>query len=281
MIIVDSQVHVWCEETPERPWIPSGREIVHLPAPITYGDLIVRMDEAAVDRAVLVPPSWQGDSIDYCLEAAAHHPKRFGVAGRLPIQLPEARQHVKGWMAQRGILGIRLTFHTPQDRNWITDGTADWFWPEAERLGIPVMVHAPHVRERLAEIAAQHTDLRLILDHMGLGRETRDGGVGPALAQTLALARYPNVAVKVSMVPYFSTAPYPYRNIHDDIRRVISTFGPRRCFWGSDLSLLLSATTCDYPQAVKMFTDEFNFLSDEDKSWIMGRGITEWLRWHI
>jgi hypothetical protein len=30
-----------------------------------------------------------------------------------------------------------------------------------------------------------------------------------------------------------------------------------------------------------MFTDEFNFLSDEDKSWIMGRGITEWLRWHI
>ncbi len=28
-----------------------------------------------------------------------------------------------------------------------------------------------------------------------------------------------------------------------------------------------------------MFTEEMPWLSDEDKAWIMGRGICEWLEW--
>jgi predicted TIM-barrel fold metal-dependent hydrolase len=281
MTVIDAQVHIWQSEAPDRPWIPGGRETVHLPEPISYQNLSERMAEAGVDRAVLVPPSWQGDSVEYCLEAAAAYPKRFGVAGRLPIQLPEARKQIESWMDQKGMLGVRLTFHRPQDRNWIIDGTADWLWPAAERLGIPIMVHAPHFRKKLGEIADKHPGLRLILDHMGLGRETRDEKVGPELAETIALADRPNVHVKLSMVPYFSTEPYPYRNLHEPIRRVVDAFGARRCFWGTDLSLILSTTDCSYEQAVRLFTEELAFLSAEDKEWILGRGIAACLRWPL
>ena len=36
-----------------------------------------------------------------------------------------------------------------------------------------------------------------------------------------------------------------------------------------------------YRQAVTLFTEELDFLSDIDKTWIMGRGIAEWLGWPL
>jgi hypothetical protein len=30
-----------------------------------------------------------------------------------------------------------------------------------------------------------------------------------------------------------------------------------------------------------LFTEELNFLSAEDKEWIMGKGLAQWLRWKI
>ena len=61
----------------------------------------------------------------------------------------------------------------------------------------------------------------------------------------------------------------------------IDTFGPRRCFWGTDLSALLRRNQCTYRQAVTMFTDEMKFLSKEDLEWVMGRGLAECLPWPV
>ncbi len=36
------------------------------------------------------------------------------------------------------MLGVRVTFLGPAAA-WLTDGTADWFWPAAEKAGLPVM----------------------------------------------------------------------------------------------------------------------------------------------
>ena len=72
------------------------------------------------------------------------------------------------------MLGLRLTFHRPDTRPQLTDGTADWLWPAAERHGIPLMVHVPERLPKLAEIAARHPGLTIIVDHMGFGRETMD-----------------------------------------------------------------------------------------------------------
>jgi len=35
------------------------------------------MDEAGIDRAVVVPPGWPGDRNDYGIEAARRYPNRF------------------------------------------------------------------------------------------------------------------------------------------------------------------------------------------------------------
>jgi len=36
-----------------------------------------------------------------------------------------------------------------------------------------------------------------------------------------------------------------------------------------------------YRQAVTLFTEELDFLSDIDKTWMMGHGIAEWLGWPL
>jgi predicted TIM-barrel fold metal-dependent hydrolase len=41
-----------------------------LPEPLTYEKFSTMMKEAGVEHAILVPPSWEGDRVDYSLEAA-------------------------------------------------------------------------------------------------------------------------------------------------------------------------------------------------------------------
>jgi L-fuconolactonase len=273
MVILDSQVHVWPPDCPDRPLGPGHEERT----PYSYQELLADMDRAGIDRAILVPPSIDRDRNDYALEAARNHPDRFAVMGKVPLKTAAGKDVLKGWRDQPGMLGVRLTFHRDNDRPWLTDGTADWFWPEAERHNIPVMMHAP---ERLAEIgaiAARHPKLTIIVDHMGFARATMDDKAGPAVSRMNALARHPNVFVKVSALPCFSTEPYPFKNLDGPLRQVIAAFGPRRAFWGSDITRV--PTTCTLRQVVTHFTEELDFLSAADLEWIMGRGLAECLRW--
>jgi len=183
------------------------------------------------------------------------------------------------WKDQPGMLGVRLTFHHEWDRPWMTDGTADWFWPAAERLDIPVMLNAPTLQGEIGKIAARHPRLRLIMDHMGRVKGTKDDELAPAIEETVTLAKYPNVFVKLTLVPTCSSALYPYRNIHSYVQRLVEVFGPRRAFWGTDLSAMLSRSKCTYRQAVALFIEEMPFISGDDLEWIMGRGLAQCLPW--
>jgi predicted TIM-barrel fold metal-dependent hydrolase len=176
-------------------------------------------------------------------------------------------------------MGVRLTFHHEYDESWIRDGTADWFWPVAEKMDIPVMMNAPTVHDDIAGVAERYPKLRLIIDHMGRRKGMKDDKLGLGIAPTIGLAKYPNVFVKLTSVPSCSSEAYPYRNIHPYLKQLVEAFGPRRCFWGTDLSAMLSRSTCTYPQAVSMFTEEMDFLSGEDLEFVMGRGLAECLRW--
>ena len=101
--------------------------------------------------------------------------------------------------------------------------------------------------------------------------------VPEAIAETAALAKYPNVSVKLSSVPVLSTKSYPFRDVIPHIHRLFDAYGPRRCHWGTDVTNSLARAA--YRQRVTQFTEELPFLSEEDKNWIMGRAIVERLKW--
>ena len=277
MLIADSQVHIWGADTPNRPWPPGRTQDAQKPYPVTKDMLLFEMDLAGVGRIVLVPPSWEGERNDLALEAARLHPDRFAVMGRLALERPESRALLADWKKQPGMLGMRFTFHTERYRPWLTDGTADWLWPAAERAGIPLMVLMPGSLDVLDRIAGKHPGLKLVIDHVGLNIRAKGPKVFEDLPAVCALAKRPNVAVKASGMPSLSTEGYPFRDLHPHIRTLVEAFGPRRTFWGTDLTRM----PCTYYECITLFTEHLPWLTGEDREWVMGRGVCEWLGWPV
>jgi len=274
-MIVDAQVHLWKAESPDWPWVPGRKP--QLPEPFTIEKLVAMMDEAGVDRVVIVPPSWPGDRNDYAIEAAKRYPARFGILGRIPVEKPQSAALLPKWREQPGMLGVRLTFHRAQAA-LLEKGSADWFWPAAEKAGLPVMFLAPGNSPRFALIAERHPGLALIIDHMNLTLEiAQERRIKQAIDEVVALAKFPNVSVKVSSTPTYSMESYPWRDMTEHIKRCFDAFGPQRCYWGTDITNAFGKST--YRQRITHFTEELKFLSEKDKEWVMGRAILERLKW--
>jgi predicted TIM-barrel fold metal-dependent hydrolase len=277
-IIVDAQVHLWKAESEDWKWIPGTKP--QMPEPFTIEKLVPLMDQAGVDRVVIVPPSWPGDRNDYGLEAAHHYPNRFAVMGRIPLQNPQSATLLPKWKEQPGMLGVRISLLSDVTMSWLTDGTADWFWPAAEKAGIPVLFLVPGQISIFARIAERHPQLTLIIDHMGLNsssRTTRITAIPAAIDQAIALAKYPNVSVKLSGAPGNSLEPYPFRDMTVHLQRLFDAYGPERCYWGTDITN--SFAKASYRERVTHFTEELSFLSENDKDWVMGRAILARLKW--
>jgi L-fuconolactonase len=274
MEIVDAQVHIWGANAPERPW--PARAHAQRDTPVTAVEVIGWMDEAGVDRAVLVPPSWEGDRNDLALAAVAKYPDRFAIMGRLDPDSPGAHEKIARWNQQPGMLGLRFTFHTPVLLQPLLDGRFERVWGEAERHDVPIMllIHAPHMH-LIDAVAKAHPGLRIVIDHLGLVNGEKDATAFRDLDRLLALAKRANIAVKSSALPCYTDEPYPYPGLHGYIRRVFDAFGARRMFWGTDQT----RSPVDYRRGIELFTRHLPWLRGDDLEWVMGRGVREWIGW--
>jgi len=270
MRIVDAQVHLWSGGKPAN--------LRHRQVPqFTKDDVLKEMDEAGVNAAIIHPPtSWDPNANALAIEAARLHPDRFAILGNFPLDKPESRALIGGWTKQPGMLGLRFTFLQPHQQTWPTDGSIDWLWPAAERAGLPVALLAANFLPKVGQVAERHQGLKLIIDHLGRrSPATTDEATWDNLPQMLALAKYPNVAIKATGAPSYSGEAYPFGNIHDKLRRIFDAFGPERMFWGTDITRM----PCSWRQCVTMFTEELPWLTGRDKELVMGRAVCDWLGW--
>jgi len=267
MLIIDAQVHLWRKGTPTPP---------HGPTPYLVENAISGMDEAGIDGAILHPPlSWDPDSNEQAVEAVRAHPRRFAILG-YPADLnrPDRRPQIATWKQRPGMLGLRLYFNAPHNRSWPIDGTLDWLWPAAEQADLPIALLAGDWLVRLGEIAVRHPGLRLIVDHMGALRGAKGDAAFPHMPDLLALAKLPNVAVKLTGGPFYAEDAYPFKSLHPHYRRMYDAFGPQRLFWGTDITKM----PCSWRQCVDHML-EIDWLPEADKKLIMGEAICTWLGW--
>ncbi|MFO1081431.1 MAG: amidohydrolase family protein [Reyranellaceae bacterium] len=270
MKIVDAQVHIWSNAA------PTGlhRKVSRL----SPEEMLAEMDEAGVDAALIHPPTaWDPAANDYAVEAARRYPERFAVLGQFAPDVPENRRLIRGWRDQPGMKGLRWSLLAPEQQAWLRDGTLDWLWPAAEAEGLPIATMGGIFLPEFRAIAERHPGLKLILDHCGLNRHGRDASAFAHLDEMLALARLPNVAVKMTGAPHYSTEPYPFRNIQDGLRRIFDAYGPQRVFWGTDITRM----PCSYRQCVNFFTEELPWLHGRDLELVMGRALCAWIDWDL
>lgn len=270
MKIIDAQVHIWSQTV-----IPPGsghRQVQSFSAE----ELLAEMAAAGVDAALLHPPfSWDPTSNALSIEAAKKYPDRFAIMGQFPPMDRDNARMLPGWRRQPGMMGLRWAMLYGDQPQQMKDGALDWIWPVAEKEGVPVALLGGMYLAKFRQIAEAHPHLTMIIDHCGLKSGAKNEAALEHLDEVAALAKLPNVAMKATGAPGYSTEPYPFRNLNDPLHRLYDAFGPDRFFWGTDITRM----PCTYRQCVTFFTEELPWLNGQDLEKVMGRGVAKWIGW--
>lgn len=262
-MITDAVLHIWT--------VPLNPELHYRTEPMSAEQLLVEMDRAGVDRAVLVPPRSFENA--HAVESADRHRDRFRVMPVIDPRLPGASESFGSLTSGPMAVGSRVILHTPALARALEAGEFEGFWNEAESRGLPVATYPPGSLALIADVARRHPGLRLIIDHLGLPLRLTGARVMVELRAVLELARLPNVAVKASGLPTHSDLPFPFLDVRAPLQALIEAFGPERVFWGSDLTRL----RCSYREAADMMSA---LIPDERvRRRVMGEALSEWIGW--
>jgi predicted TIM-barrel fold metal-dependent hydrolase len=274
MPIIDAQVHAYERNHPGRPW--AG--VLKGPEEVTGDQMVAAMDAVGVDGAILVSPfSLYRYDPSYVLEVHASHPDRFGLVTPVDPSDPAVSETITRWSATPGTVGVRLMLNslsTESDDPGISRVLAD-----AARHSLPVNLLAWGRLDQARELAARNPDTQLVIDHLGLQQPFAPPPPPEPFAdlpKVVALARYPNVAIKISGACTLSHEPFPYGDIWDPLARIFDSFGLDRCMWGTDWTRAVALLS--YEQGVEAFrvTDR---LSASDRATLMGGTASRIYNW--
>lgn len=275
MLTIDAQVHAYERDHPGRPWAA----VLHGPPEVTGADLVAAMDAVGVDGAVLVSAftMYRYDA-SYAMDVYAAHPGRFALVKPVDPTDPGVGETIADWAKTKGAVAIRIMM-----RGDVATDPADpglnRVLAAAGRHNLPVNLLAYGRLPQVAEMAARNPDTRLVIDHLGIPQPFEPPAPPEPFADlpaVLALAKSPNVVLKITGACTLSHQPYPYKDIWDPLARIFDAWGLDRCLWGTDWTRAVGLLT--YKQGVDAFrvTDR---LSDSERETLMGGTLRRVYGW--
>ena len=271
---IDSQVHAYERNSPERPW----STIVQWPDEVTGDDMVAAMDAVGVDGALLISPfSLYRYDASYALAVYAKHPGRFGLIKPFDPQSEAVADEIAEWARTPGVVGARIML-TAQPFE-ADDPGLNRILAAGAQAGIPVNVMCSGKLPLLRELARRHPDTQVVVDHVGLIQPPEPPAPPEPfadLANVLSLAACDNVAIKISGAGTLSHQPFPYPDIWEPLRKVFDAFGFDRCMWGTDWTRAVALLT--YEQGVEAFRVTGQ-LTDSERSALMGGTLEKIYKW--
>jgi predicted TIM-barrel fold metal-dependent hydrolase len=275
MPFIDSQVHAYERNSPSRPWSAT----LQGPPEVTGDQMVASMDAVGVAGAVLVSPfSLYRYDASYALEVQGKYPGRFGLVKPVDPTDPAVGDTIAAWKATPGTVGIRLMLQANTATDPADPGLNNVL-ASAARNSLPVNVMGSGRLDQVRELAARNANTQIVLDHLGIPQPFLPPPAAEPwvdLPKVLALAAYPNVAIKISGACTLSHRPFPYPDIWEPVGRILDAFGLNRCLWGTDWTRAVALLT--YAQGVDAFlaTDR---LSDSDRAILMGETLSRVYNW--
>jgi L-fuconolactonase len=283
---LDAQIHIFAPDEPEHPWTPTvlhgeayaamrGRYAGRSARP---REVLAAMDANGVAGAVIVTPSVYGTDNSYSLEAHALAPERFRIVGLVEMGADDVADAIAAWAVEPAAVGIRLSLYAPAAIAGFFEGAVDRALVAAQATGLRLCVNAPGRFDVFERIAQRFDSLQIVIDHLGLFDvamlDQPGGDKFAGIEGLLALAQYPNVAVKLTSVPLLSAEPYPHADAWPHLHAVIEAFGVERLLWGTDAFIF------DHP-----YDEAIDFLraSDEvgpyEKEMLLGGALRRVMGW--
>jgi L-fuconolactonase len=293
MRITDAQMH---EPAPWADWTGESKPIQDR---VLSEIVAAYLDAVGIDRVVIFPADES-----FAPVAAAAMPDRVTYVPH--VSPDDGDRDVDAFVAAararraQGQVGLRALLGWPLDGSEIRrldEGAWDPVFAACERHRVPLFCFITGWLPKAADIAARYPGLQLIVDHMGLRQPPMDeAGDEPfgALPELLALARFPNVAVKLCGLPALSKQPFPYPDSAQALRRIVDAFGADRLMWARDSSRFngrFGIGRMENPRALGpyrgkhshaealLFIRENPLLGDDEKRAILGGTAERLLDW--
>jgi L-fuconolactonase len=233
---IDAHVHLWDRAVNPQDWI-DARTMAPIARDFGAADLSEMLAATGLDRAVVVQSS---NSLDESIQLAKLDSSAIAglvawvdLAAEVGPQLGQIRKN-----AAVPVVGVRHLVHIDSDPEWMTreEISAGLAVLEREELCFDLVVRSWQLSQA-TRLAARHSGLRFVLDH--LGGPPEPGQDRSTWASRLReLARQPNVVAKVSGLTS-GLAPGSWRaaDLAAPVTIALESFGPERLLYGSDWPL--------------------------------------------
>jgi predicted TIM-barrel fold metal-dependent hydrolase len=276
-MIIDSQVHAYDANTPQRPWVSTP----NWPDHVTGDEMVAAMDGLGIDGAIFISAfSIYGYDSSYAVEVQQKHPDRFAIVKPVDPDNPDVADVIADWKRTPGAVGIRIILTNDPGRHRDPNHPGfDRILRAAVKHDLPVNFLFWGNIDAATQILDRHPDVRFIVDHLALLQPR----VPPApadpwadLPKVLELAKRDNLVIKISGACTLSREPYPFPDIWEPLERVFDAWGLERCLWGTDWTRAFAVVNLE--QAVKPFL-ETNRLAESERAILMGGATARAYGW--
>ena len=271
-MIVDTHVHVISDDLETYPLVPGRRRLGWVDeARFTVEQVLALMDEAGVDRSLLVQPlTAYGYDNRYTALSARRYPDRFVSVPIVDMEADGVAETLRSLNEYEGMTGVRL-FGRAGGGDWLDNPKTFPVWELAEELDFPIAVLLGIERApKLAAMLERFPGVTVALDHLG-SVTFEDGPPYETAAPIFDLAKFPNLRLKFSPTNEQSAARGS-GNIKDVLQRIVDRFGVDRLMWGSNFSATYEPP---YAELVAMGRESLRFLTAEERAKIMGGNALE------
>ena len=272
MNYIDAHVHVWTDDFQKYP-LPAGVKREQLPLPRFLPEDILRITQpSGVNRIVLVQISFYQFDNRYMVDVIRRQPETFAGIAMVDWNSPAPDEAMRELMRCH-VRGFRIRAQGAPAATWLESESLERMFRcgAKERLAICPLLDPKHL-PALSRMCAKFPDTPIIIDHLA-----RIGANGPAsheeVAALCALARHRNVMVKLSGFNALGAKKPPHLDLAPMIRRVHEAFGARRLMWASDSPFQTLKET--YEDSIALIRDRLDFLTAEDKQWVLRRTAEE------
>jgi predicted TIM-barrel fold metal-dependent hydrolase len=269
---IDAHSHIWTPDIAHYP-LAKGFTVADMQPPsFTAEELLAICRPAGVGRVNLIQMSYYEFDNRYMLDMIKLYPDRF-VGTAIVDPMGDDPGRAMRDLAKRRVHAFRIQprYGKQPLPRWLEPaGYAAMFATAAQTGQALSCLIDPDGFSEVARMCRRFPDTKVIIDHLGRIGAGPDGAIRDADVEALCqLAQHRRIYVKVGAFYALGKKIPPYLDLTPFIRRVVQAFGANRCMWESDCPF--QVVKHRYVDSVALIRDHLDFLSKDDRDWLLFR----------
>lgn len=270
--LVDAHVHVWTPDTAKYPLAPGFTPADLQPPSFTPEELLALCRPQGVSRVVLIQMSFYATDNAYMLDSMRRHAPAFSGVAIVDHEKPDVARTMQG-LAAEGVRGFRLYADATKAAAWRDSAGMKAMWAQGADANLAMCLLAdPDALGPIGAMIERFPRTPVVIDHFA--RIGMKGGLDTPesrrdLEALLALAKHPQVNVKVSAYYALGAKKPPYDDLAPMIRRLRDAYGAARLMWATDCPYQVqpgaSGEAHSYAASLELVRDRLDFLSRAEK----------------